>query len=179
MAIKIIKEGKIKKFRKTCPDCGCEFEYEASDLSTDYSVCLTTYPPKYTTYIVCPCCRKHLHHGYTTTTTTTISSYPNTTYTTTATSWPDCDTCPFKPDPNKVVVGDTPCTRCKKRQPYCVSDGIICTSASTSYTVNPKDFNVSTYTTSSYTSPDFTANYTTTPELNKQAACEYTIDTKE
>ena len=176
MAIKIIKDGKLTKFKKTCPDCSCEFEYEASDLSTDYSVCLTTYPPKYNTYIVCPCCGKHLHHGYTT---PAISSYPNITYTTTATSWPDCDTCQFKPDPNKVVVGDTPCTWCKKKQPYCVSNGITCTSASTSYTVNPKDFNVSTYTTSSYISPDFTTNYTTTPELNKQVAYKYTIDTKE
>ena len=176
MAIKIIKDGKMTKFRKTCPDCSCEFEYDASDLSADCSVCLTTYPPKYNTYVVCPCCGKHLHHGYTT---PAISSYPNITYATTTTSWPDCDTCQFKPDPNKVVVGDTPCTWCKKKQPYCVSNGITCTSASTSYTVNPKDFNASTYTTSSCTSPDFTANYTTTPELNKQAAYEYTIDTKE
>lgn len=178
MAIKIIKEGKttkFTKFTKTCPDCKCEFEYEQDDVKVDHSCCLTTYPPKYNTYIVCPCCMKHLHHGYTT---PAISSYPNITYTTTATSWPDCDTCQFKPDPNKVVVGDTPCTWCKKNQPYCISN-TKCTSASTSYTVNPKDFNVSTYTTSSYTSPDFTANYTTTPELNKQAAYEYTIDAKE
>lgn len=83
MAIKIIKDGKLTKFKKTCPDCDCEFEYEASDLSTDYSVCLTTYPPKYNTYIVCPCCGKHLYHGYAT---PAISSYPNITYTTTATS---------------------------------------------------------------------------------------------
>ena len=63
MAIKIIKEGKITKFRKTCPDCGCEFEYDASDVVTDYGVCLTTYPPKYNTYVVCPCCRKRIYHG--------------------------------------------------------------------------------------------------------------------
>ena len=156
MAIKIIKQGKMTKFTKACPDCGCEFEYEASDLSTDYSVCLTTYPPKYNTYIVCPCCGKHLHHGYTT---PAISSYPNITYTTTATSWPDCDTCQFKPDPNKVVVGDTPCTWCKKIQPYCISD-IKCTSED--YTVNQKDFNTTTYTNDSYTIPDCTANYTIT-----------------
>ena len=87
MAIKIIKEGKITKFRKTCPDCGCEFEYEASDLATDYSECLTTYPPRYNTYVVCPCCGKHLHHGYKE---TTGYSYP-VTYTTAAASWPDCD----------------------------------------------------------------------------------------
>ena len=150
MAIKIIKEGKITKFRKTCPDCGCEFEYEASDLATDYPECLTTYPPKYNTYVVCPCCGKHLHHGYTT---PASSSYPNITYTTTATSWPDCDTCQFKPDPNKVVVGDTPCTWCKKKQPYCVSDGIRCKSISTRYTVDPKDFKAATYTPDSYAVP--------------------------
>ena len=173
MAIKIIKQGKMTKFTKACPDCGCEFEYEQDDIKVDYSCCLTTYPCQYGTYVICPCCGKHLHHGYTT---PAISSYPNITYTTTTTSWPDCDTCQFKPDPNKVVAGDTPCTWCKKIQPYCTSD-VKCTSKS--YTVNPKDFNVSTYTTSSYTSQDFTANYTTTPELNKQAAYEYTIDTKE
>ena len=176
MAIKIIKQGKITKFTKTCPDCECEFEYEQDDIKVDYSCCLTTYPCKYGTYVICPCCGKHLHHGYTT---PAISSYPNITYTTTATSWPDCDTCQFKPDPNKVVAGDTPCTWCKKKQPYCVSNGITCTSASTSYTVNPKDFNVSTYTTGSYTSPDFTTNYTTTPESYSQVDCKYTIDTKE
>ena len=31
MAIKIIKEGKITKFRKTCPDCGCKFECIVND----------------------------------------------------------------------------------------------------------------------------------------------------
>ncbi len=173
MAIKIIKQGKMTKFAKACPDCGCEFEYEQDDIKVDYSCCLTTYPCQYGTYVICPCCGKHLHHGYIT---PAISSYPNITYTTTATSWPDCDTCPNKPDPNKVVVGDTPCTWCKKLQPYCTS---AVKRASEGYIVNPKDFNVSTYTTSSYVSPDFTANYTTTPELNKQAAYEYTINTKE
>lgn len=149
MAIKIIKEGKITKFRKTCPDCGCEFEYEASDVVTDYGECLTTYPPRYNTYVICPCCGKHLHHGYKD---ATGYSYP-VTYTTTAASWPDCDTCQFKPDPNKITVGDTPCTWCKKKQPYCVSDGITCKSTSTSYTVDPKDFKATTYTPDSYAVP--------------------------
>ena len=45
--------GKMTKFKKICPDCGCEFEYEQEDVKVDYSVCLTTYPPKYNTYIVC------------------------------------------------------------------------------------------------------------------------------
>ena len=33
--------------------------------------------------------------------------------------WPDCETCPNKPDPNKPVFGDTPCTWCPKNRPYC------------------------------------------------------------
>lgn len=61
--IKIIKEGKITRFKKTCPDCGCEFEYETSDLIPDYSVCLTTFPSQYSTYVICPCCGKHIRHG--------------------------------------------------------------------------------------------------------------------
>ena len=119
MAIRIIKEGKITKFTKTCPDCGCEFEYEAEDLQTDYSLCLTTYPCKFSQYVVCPCCGKHLFHGY-------ISEdpvrYPNIVYTTTGSyDMPDCDKCINKPDPAHLVVGDTPCTWCKKNQPYCTN----------------------------------------------------------
>ena len=105
MAIKIIKQGKQTKFMKICPDCGCEFEYEQEDVKVDNSCCLTTYPPKYNTYVVCPCCGKHLHHGYTE---TTAFNYPNVTYTTTST-WPtDCDKCPDKQDPAKIVVGYNP-----------------------------------------------------------------------
>lgn len=114
--IKIIKEGKIKKFKKTCPDCGCEFEYEASDLITDRSVCLTTYPPQYGTYVVCPCCGKHIHHGVTSETNSmNITLCKNMDMQTTY----GCDGCPNKPDPNKITAGDTPCTWCKKNQPYC------------------------------------------------------------
>ena len=152
MAIKIIKDGKITKFRKTCPDCGCEFEYDASDMATDYGVCLTTYPPQYKTYVICPCCRKRIYHGMIQSSdlTTTLPKY----YTDGQYTYDyDCDECPNKPDPNKITVGDTPCTWCKKKQPYCVSDGITCKSASTSYTVDPKDFKVTTCTTDSYAVP--------------------------
>lgn len=159
MAIKIIKEGKITKFRKTCPDCGCEFEYEASDLSTDYSVCLTTYPPKYNTYVVCPCCGKRIYHGMTEAAGSTIAS-PKIYYTDTQYAH-DCDKCPNRPDPNKIAVGDTPCTWCEKRQPYCVSDGIVCASAGVSYAVDPKDLWATTRTTDSYDVSDFAVDYTT------------------
>ena len=125
MAIRIIKEGKVTKFTKTCPDCGCEFEYEISDLQTDYSICLTTYPCQYNTYIVCPCCGKHIHHG-TTWADDLIKTaiwpkiyYTNTQDITLENNLYDCATCPNKPDPNKTIVGDTPCTWCRKNQPYC------------------------------------------------------------
>lgn len=114
MAIKIIKAGKTTKFTKTCPDCGCEFEYEQEDVKVDSSVCLTSYPGKYNTYVICPCCGKHLHHGY-----TTATSYPDVTYTMNETWSKDCEKCPNKPDPNKVVAGDSPCDWCIKRQFTC------------------------------------------------------------
>ena len=137
MAIKIIKDGKIAKFRKTCPDCGCEFEYEASDLSADCGVCLTTYPPKYNTYVVCPCCGKRIHHGTTEAAGLTTAS-PKIYYTDTSMQYAhDCDKCPNRPDPSKITVGDTPCTWCKKRQPYCLSGTVSYTSES--YTVDQKD----------------------------------------
>ena len=159
MAIKIIKDGKMTKFKKTCPDCGCEFEYEASDLSADCGVCLTTYPPKYNTYVVCPCCGKRIHHGTTEAAGLTTAS-PKIYYTDTSMqSTYDCDECPNRPDPNKITVGDTPCTWCKKRQPYCVSDGTVCASAS--YTVDPKDFKATTHTADSYDISDFTVDYAT------------------
>ena len=118
MAIKIIKEGKVTKFTKTCPDCGCEFEYETSDLQTDYSSCLTTYPGQYNTYVVCPCCGRHIHHG-TVMAEDWPNSYPKIWYTTTNTyEMPDWDKCINKPDPLHPVVGDTPCTWCMENQPY-------------------------------------------------------------
>lgn len=131
--IKIIKQGKTKRFAKTCPSCGCEFEYEASDLSTDYSVCLTTYPPQYNTYVVCPCCGRRIHHGTTQAADPTIAS-PKLYYTDTQYAY-DCDECPNRSDPNKITVGDTPCTWCKKRQPYCFSGTINCAD----YAVDTKD----------------------------------------
>lgn len=161
MAIKIIKQGKITKFTKTCPDCECEFEYEQDDIKVDYSCCLTTYPCKYGTYVICPCCGKHLHHGYTT---PAISSYPNITYTATATSWQDCDTCQFKPDQTKTAVGDTPYTWCRKNQPYCYTGDVFPKDykvGSYKVAIDPEQYKNTGYTSTSYQSPAFTANYTT------------------
>ena len=33
----------------------------------------------------------------------------------------DCQNCPCKPDPDKITVGDTPCTWCKKNTPTCAT----------------------------------------------------------
>lgn len=120
MAIKIIKEGKKTSFRKTCPDCGCEFEYDATDLQTDYSICLTTYPGQYNTYVVCPCCGRHIHHG------TAIAgnwpdTFPNVLYTSNEYKYLDCSKCPNRPDPDHPIVGDSPCSLCPKMQFYSTS----------------------------------------------------------
>ena len=126
MAIKIIKEGKKKEkeiFKKTCEKCGCIFEFEEEDLHIDYRLCLTTYPSQYQRYIICPCCGNRIYHDNVFE--INLNDYPKVWYTTTNDfGWPDCATCPNKPDPLHPVVGDSPCTWCKKRQFYCVSDNI-------------------------------------------------------
>ena len=179
MAIKVIKHGK-ETFKAVCPVCGCEFSYQAEDLKEDRF---------HNHYVECPDCKQVVSHEYevkkkdiTWIKDSPVVDYklnypymPNTTWTTTTDSL-NCATCPNKPDPNKLVVGDTPCTWCKKNQPYCISD-IKCTSESS--TVNPKDFNVATYINSYYTVPEFTANYIAIPKSYSQVDCKYTIDTKE
>ena len=101
MAIKIIKEGKTGKFTKTCPYCGCEFEYEQGDIKY------------YGTYVICPCCGKHLsHNGY-----MAYYNNPNVVHIS-----PEkgsivaiCDNCPNKPNPKYTITGDSPCDWCIKR----------------------------------------------------------------
>lgn len=100
MTIKIIKEGKIGKFTKTCPYCGCEFEYGQGDI-------------KYGTYVICPCCGKHLpHNRYIAYYNNSHINYipPEKEFIVT-----NCDNCPNKPDPKNVVTGDSPCDWCIKR----------------------------------------------------------------
>ena len=64
--IKVIKEGKLERFKKTCSVCGCEFEYDISDLYKEYnhSLAFTTYPVKhqYKRYVNCPCCGTQVYH---------------------------------------------------------------------------------------------------------------------
>jgi len=147
MAIRIIKEGRVTKFTKTCPNCGCEFEYDASDLQTDYSLCLTTYPEQYNTYVVCPCCKKPIHHG-----TKFAGDMPyeplKIWYTNTLeNNLYDCDKCPNKPDPTKPMqAGDTSCTWCKKNQPYCTNlEGSNCFSTTEKVTQNDYSHDLSLY----------------------------------
>ena len=99
MTIKIIEKGKTGKFTKTCPNCGCKFEYEQGDA--------------YGTYVICPCCGKHLHHnGY-------IAYYnnPNVNYIPPEKGFifTNCDNCPNKPNPKYTITGDSPCDWCIKR----------------------------------------------------------------
>ena len=109
MSVEIIKDG-VKKFRITCPNCGCEFTYENED------VCNSE--------VICPCCSKGLpHKGMLGTVGTNPSAVP---------IWynqqiaPDgykirgglnqsdnpCDNCPNNPKYFKTpYVGDSPCHR--------------------------------------------------------------------
>lgn len=50
--MKIIKDGSTPKtWKGECPFCGCEYEYEASDVYTEYTLsCFTTYS------VTCPWC---------------------------------------------------------------------------------------------------------------------------
>ena len=129
MTIKIIKEGKTVKFTKTCPDCGCEFEYEKRDVKANYNDVSISYPNEYGTYVICPCCGKHLpHNGY-----RAYYNKPNVNYVNYIPSEKGqgyinskyidggiivsyCDNCPNKPDPKYTVTGDSPCDWCIKRQ---------------------------------------------------------------
>ena len=64
MTIKIIKEGKSGKFTKTCPNCGCEFEYGYGDIKSEYGTYVKgDIKSEYGTYVICPCCGKHLPHN--------------------------------------------------------------------------------------------------------------------
>lgn len=182
MAIKVIKHGETK-FKITCPVCGCEFEYEYEDLVDSYLPGLKQ--------IKCPDCGEWLTHKGAEPVKSLEKdltwkfpkpgepipcdkpyrhyvdyNYPYVTWTSNIPDWPDCETCPNKPDPTKTIVGDTPCTWCRKNQPYCTNVGDI----GTGYKIDPKTFTTTTLN-SAYTSPDwsdkkseslnFQSNYTT------------------
>lgn len=137
MAIKVIKHGKKPAFKKVCPVCECEFEFEVSDLQEEY--CLNAYPSYKRRYIVCPDCGEKIFYDtvadpiiypqpYYPTQQPLEPWWPNKPYITWTTpnltlenNLYDCDKCPNRPDPNHPVVGDTPCTWCKKNQPYCTT----------------------------------------------------------
>lgn len=115
MAIKVIKHGP-KKFRIICPNCGCEFEYEIEDV--EYG------------HVECPDCKKSVQHPnqneyqipYINTPLTPIPCVSSEAH---SLGWPDCETCPNKPDPTKNgQVGDTPCDWCIKRRVTCYNGEI-------------------------------------------------------
>ena len=159
MAIKVIKHGN-KVFTAVCPICGCEFEYEVEDLvETDDKESLT-YGAKVRA-VKCPECGEVIKHKEYTIINPTPSpiypSYPQTPWTPLyPNNWPwitwatttdgtgnlDCSKCPNRPDPSKPVVGDTPCTWCKKNVPYCgdiFPTGYSGGQSTGSYSVDPRE----------------------------------------
>jgi len=121
MAIKVIKHG-AKVFKAICPICGCEFEYEYEDILRDYFK-----------QVKCPDCGEFIAHNEYKEVKPVYPTYPDpqpinplnphVIWTTPNTNSYDCDKCPNKPDWTKPVVGDTPCTWCKKNVPYCTTTG--------------------------------------------------------
>jgi len=109
--IKILKEGKPQKFTKTCLECGCEFEYELEDIKTDYTLCLTSYPGQYNTYVICPCCGNSIHHG-----TIRENLEVPTKINTMKVEDNHCETCPNRFGPmdglGNPTAGDSPCQWC-------------------------------------------------------------------
>lgn len=61
--MKIIKHG--NKYSKNkiaiCPLCGCTFKYNSKDAEMAKTLCFTTFPPTYKTYIKCPECDKAIY----------------------------------------------------------------------------------------------------------------------
>lgn len=164
MAIKVIKHGK-ETFKAVCPICGCEFTYQAEDLTLDMFG---------NHNVICPDCHQVVPHDepkkkglqkkiYIDDKDTIYPTYPNVIWTTTTPySWPDCATCPNRPDPNKIIVGDTPCTWCRKNQPYCYTGDVFPKDYNGgSYKVSLDQYKNVGYTNTSYQGPAFTTNYTT------------------
>ena len=118
MAIKVIKHGEKPKFKKTCPNCGCVFEYEVEDLQIEpnWSLNSWNYPAHKKRVVICPDCGEKIYHD--TIVDEIYPTYPNVIYCNDNLSL-DCDKCPNKPDPLHPVFGDSPCTWCSKMQPYC------------------------------------------------------------
>lgn len=119
--IKVLKHGNKHKFTKTCSSCNCEFEFNEEDLVVDTSVCLTSMPPQYKRYIICPECGEKIFHD-----TIFDNNIHKNIILTDSTSNLTCEGCSwyeqFKNNPvTGPYVGDTPCTWCNKRQPYCVN----------------------------------------------------------
>ena len=60
--IKILKHGNKngEPLKAECL-CGCEFEYETSDILKDTTLMFTTYPGQIRTYIMCPECYSRIN----------------------------------------------------------------------------------------------------------------------
>ena len=127
--IQIIENGKpLKKYKVVytigCPNCGCKFCCEKEDFREIEKT------PNGLHTIDCPWCEHELQLRLAEMKTELVeikelepvvvptpTPLPTGGY-----EYPDCNTCPYKPDPSKWwIAGDTPCTFCKKMQPTCVS----------------------------------------------------------
>lgn len=59
--MKVLEHGMYydKKTKIRC-SCGCRFEYENSDIVLDKMLELTTFPPQWKKFVVCPECKARI-----------------------------------------------------------------------------------------------------------------------
>lgn len=187
MTIKVSKRGK-KAFKASCSVCGCEFSYRTEDLKEDAFQ---------NHYVECPYCKQAVPHEYELKKKCIALAHSKQTgqalygdeYKCLYADYSNAYgrsmaelgsvACQNKaiPDLNKLAIGATPWTLCRKNQPYCFAESSEHASESYAYMVTAKDFETAVYAVASYFIPDFAA-CRATPESYKQADCEYTIDTK-
>ena len=121
--IKVIKHGQ-KTFKKVCSSCGCEFEFDVTDLQDEW--CLNSYPSYKRRYVVCPDCGERIYHDTVSVPWTnpvapiepwSPNKPPYITWTTSSgTSIDPCKGCPHKDGPKdglgNPTAGDSMCEWC-------------------------------------------------------------------
>lgn len=55
--MRVIKHGMYYENNRINCSCGCEYEYDANDVYKDTNLTLTSNPPQYRDYVVCPECK--------------------------------------------------------------------------------------------------------------------------
>lgn len=58
----VIKEGKVKKRKATCKECGTEFTFYKSDVEKEVDYNTFCYPQREKEYVTCPKCHEKIYN---------------------------------------------------------------------------------------------------------------------